>query len=258
MITIASTEALDNFPDNLPSNIQEPFKENMTKTLTKIRDQLKKGGAPKFRIHSKMVQFSFSGERKELSKHDMTLIKINHFFVAAFMLGIYKSKLLEKKIPADSFVRINFDDALYSQELVMIFAYLDAFMDDTLRIIYECCPERLKCERKITWETVIDLKSYKRLIDYIISKFVRKEFRNLPIKDRIEFLEERADLEMDIPENVLKGFAIAEQVRHIIIHNAGRIDSEFLIKTKLKESKIGEYHFSRGINQISGYSRNFP
>ena len=64
MITIASTEALDDFPNNLPNNIQQPFKENMIKTLTNIRDQLKKGGTPKFRLQYRMVQFSVSEEKR--------------------------------------------------------------------------------------------------------------------------------------------------------------------------------------------------
>lgn len=240
MISLASTEALADFPNNLPENIQQPFKENMTKALKMIGDRLREGGPPTLKISWKMVHLPSNGEKQETSNYDLTMIKANNFFIASFILGISKSNLLGNKIPIDSVMKINFDDALYFQELVMIFAYLDAFIDDTLRIIYECCPERLKCEKTITWETAIGLKSYKKLIHHLISKYVRKEFRNLPLVERIAFLKERMGLEMDIPESVLRDFKIAEHVRHIIVHNAGRIDNEFLAKTQLEDFKIGD------------------
>ena len=138
------------------------------------------------------------------------------------------------------FEDISFNRRVYSQQIVMIFAHLDAFIADTLRAICRVRPEVLKSSKKIDWSTVIGAGNWDRLLGELVERYVY-EFGWVSVVKRIDKMQKELGLNIEVSPDILKVVELAEIVRNLVIHNGSRMSREFMEKLVLEVgAEVGE------------------
>ena len=136
---------------------------------------------------------------------------------------------------------IDFERVICCQHLVMVFTYLEAFLGDTVAMICRVKPEVMKSkDRKIDWETVIDLKGYDRLLSILGEEFASNFFNNLTILESVELLQKRFGIKLGISKSELDLLDNARRARHAIVHNGGKADSKYLRETRRTDLSAGQ------------------
>lgn len=202
-VTKFARHYLDNFPNNLPHDTREAFERELSKLAQLTIDSLEESGGEKVDL-----RLEFPAE------DDLAPLVILAFTYMNFGIDVED---------------INFDRITLSQRLIMIFAYLDAFLGDTIRTICTVEPSILKTNKNLTWETIINLGSFDAVFEKMIDEFTFN-FGWKNIYEKIEFLSERIGLDISIPEEELRNLLLAENIRHAFIHNGGKITQIFLDK----------------------------
>ena len=129
-------------------------------------------------------------------------------------------------------------NALHAQELVMILAHLEAFLADTIRAICMADPRVLRRGKKVSWEEVVSCGGWDELMTFLSEEYAFETgWKSIP--ERIEHLRDQHGLEIDVPEGPMAQLAAAEQLRHLILHNGGRVSPEFLRRTGA-DYEVGE------------------
>ena len=60
------------------------------------------------------------------------------------------------------------------------------------------------------------------------------------VRERFTVLASEHGLDLDIQESDLQSIDEAEQVRHVLVHNSGRVSSEYLRRTHRRDLVIGD------------------
>lgn len=140
--------------------------------------------------------------------------------------------------PSLEHIREQFQILTRYQAVAMLFAHMDAFFGDTLRLICRVKPEVLRTGKQLTWETVLDSYSIKSLVKTLAEQFVY-EFGWKALKDRLKFLHEKFGLELLIPARQIELLLLFEQRRHLIIHNGGVATAKYIGDARDIHAKIG-------------------
>src|SRR5205807_7395206 len=106
----------------------------------------------------------------------------------------------------------NFERLLSSQALIMVFAFVEAFLADTLRLICSVRPEILKTEKKIEWSTALEFDKKEDLIAHLRERYVY-DFGWLSLDERVKHLRGKLGLEINTPTSDLKLLLWWENVR---------------------------------------------
>ena len=134
---------------------------------------------------------------------------------------------------------IDFERLLYSQSLVMAFAHIDAFMGDSLRTIYQVCPQALSSNKKVDIADILSCGTWQNLIDSLIERYVF-EIGWKSVAKRVEFLRDKLGIIIDYPESALELLGRAEEIRNITLHNGGRVSDEYLARTQETNVSVGD------------------
>jgi hypothetical protein len=127
----------------------------------------------------------------------------------------------------------SFRRAVLAQQLIMIFAHLDSFIADSVRVICEALPDVLKSrDRKMEWECIIDCGSWEELLEHLIEEYVARSDRG-PILKRIDKMKDAFRLDLRLDHRALGTLEVAERVRHAFVHSGGRADSTFLDRCRV-------------------------
>lgn len=212
MISLAAGESLKDFPSKLPGDIRSIFRKDWSRILEILSEHFEGALGPQFK------------------KPDSPFV----FPLIALLHCEYKRNKENPK-----FDLLNFDTNLFAQELVMLYAHLDAFMAETMRTICLAQPAVLKNEKKFSWNKIIECGNWDSLFDTIVEHYVY-EFGYMSIRERIQFLKEKHGLELLLITKRLDEIVMAENLRHIIIHNGGVVSNAFIEKTGRVDVKIGE------------------
>jgi hypothetical protein len=125
---------------------------------------------------------------------------------------------------------LDFEGPLWSQQLVMVIAHLDAFVGDSVRAVCRARPDVLRRKKQVQWETVIACGNWDAVIGRLAEDFVY-ELSWKGLSERLEEIKKHFGLAFD-PSNVdMEELERAEQARHLIMHNAGRVTPEYLTRT---------------------------
>ena len=224
--TLVTREVLREFPANLPEHLQE----TLTKSLVEIGKTVLK--AAQMAEEGKEASFSIPTSKNEI---DQKLLDSTIFFYLA-IIGSKKGKTKEAK----EVIQQGFERIISSQSLVMVFAHIDAFLADTVRIICFIHPEILRSEKKIDWATAIAFENKDQLLEFLRERFVL-EFGLPNLSKRVEYLSKNLGVDIDRTKIDLELLDNAENTRHIIIHNGGKVSQEFLERTKRTDVKIGDF-----------------
>jgi hypothetical protein len=135
-----------------------------------------------------------------------------------------------------------FGKILWSEELVMIITLLDAFMVDSMRTIIRAQPAILNSEKSIKISEVLATKSWDGLLSYLTNEEVDR-FGGLSVEKQVKALEGKPlNLSLQINKADLDIVNEAESVRHIIIHNGGKVNQQFIERTGKTDIGEGEQY----------------
>jgi hypothetical protein len=217
ILCAVATYTLDDFPNNLPENLRR----SLVTAITEISEQL---NHDKTKPEPQIVDVEVALN----SKLEKQLVQSVLEFI------MMKSNKKVKKITDPNFGRV-----ICSQSLIIVFAHLEAFMTDTIKFICDACPEVLKSKnKKISFEDALKFES--NIKQLLIDRYTY-EFGWKSIDEKLAFFKSEFGLKLEIVDSNIDVLKEAENVRHIIVHNGGRISQQFIDKSKNKRFKIGGF-----------------
>lgn len=209
--------SLQDIPTSLPEKERENFYKSVKRTLKKTE----KEGLP-------WVQVS---EDKWVAKP--TLEEVERDGSAGDIFFLVDS--LKRSESGNHHVQ----NIACEQCIIILFAQLDALLQD---IVTEVCKKEnriLSCKKQITWYDVVDSSGYSELIDKLIGSFVFEfGYKNLP--EKLGILDDKLGLKIALPKELLDNIFLAEQARHLFTHTGGRVSREFIERTKAKTYDVGD------------------
>jgi hypothetical protein len=221
VISIAGAQLLSDFPKGLPAHIRSPLVSGLKRIVE---------------------AFEAAASDEAVDRLDPAdLPGLSSLAWPSLQMFLSRSRLSgEKANPADvQQWTSDFERLLLSQEIVMLFAHLEALLADTVRAIGRTRPETLKSrKRQIDSETVLSCNTFDDVVDLITEKVVRDMEGS--ISDQLDKLRE-IGLTMDYPEDALRLLDDLLYLRHTIVHNGGRADQAYLTRAKRYELVIGEF-----------------
>jgi len=210
--------------ENMPKNIFGMFFEQGTKDLVDFLSSLTLIFSDQKRLDTLPEDEKAEFEKELELRYNIQSEPTSFEIFSENLFDLLSIELLENIDDAVLFRQINFEQIFSSQKLVMLFAHLDAYLSDSLDII---------CKKEIK---VSNLKSMQeQMVENFVTLFDRGS-----IKTRLHSLKRNLKIKLDIETEILEKVYFAEQVRHIYIHNAGKIDRRFIKYTKRKNLKEGE------------------
>jgi len=239
LLTNISDKIFIDFPYNLPREI----KDNLTQYLDELpnKDRFQKRYSDSIsKLRTRFKEKRFIELVKNLSTPQMN--KKDSSLIAALLLifAISNNDLLKADNIID-FLSEDFKDVIYSRQLIMIIAHLEAFIVDSMKIICYVCPEKMKrLNKSIELEKLLNAKrEWKSILEVIIENYIQKLDCKISIKKSIEILENEFDIKIG-NTNLVKIIDQSEQIRHIYIHNGGKADLKFIENTGFRDITIGE------------------
>jgi hypothetical protein len=135
------------------------------------------------------------------------------------------------------------------------------YISKVLRIMIIKHPKRFE-NSKVDMIDVIEANDISELIQTFADKKVRElGFKGL--KEISNYMEKSFGLTSQVDDLVFRDAVRLVQVRHIIVHNAGRIDKPYLLHSE-EDLKVGEFHpfmegtfLRRGVEAIFKISENY-
>ncbi|RLC91717.1 MAG: hypothetical protein DRI39_09800 [Chloroflexi bacterium] len=220
-----SREVLKDFPKQLPKSVREPY----LRALGQVRDMLGdslvgKEDAVGTESANEETRPKPKGQKLDEVNRDL-LAHVLPMFVALVRLGY----------PASS---VRFDMLLHSQQLVMLLAYFDAFMADTLRVVCKARPEVLNSGERVEVREILECGGWEELLDRLSERYI-SHFQREPAGKRLDMLNEH--LALDIKCSDMQLLEQAEKIRDIVLHGSGRADEEYLRRAGLKDVKVGDF-----------------
>lgn len=210
---LAST-LLEEFPNNLPTKVAQPYNDTLTSLMERIVELEEKGGDTKFGLH----------------------IEYNESNLSPFIFLVLTHLQSNPESPID------FKQAITSQNLIMIYARLDAFMADSMRIICATEPRVMICQKNLSWESIIKSKNWEDLIGGLIDEFV-SDFVQPTVASRIEYLNKRIGLDLQFSDDEVQLLEEAENLRHAFVHNGGKVDKQLMKRIGRDDLVLGSEIF---------------
>src|SRR5262245_4654948 len=134
----------------------------------------------------------------------------------------------------------NFSEIAYSQQLVMGFARINAFISDSIRAICTARPAVLKTGKKaITWERLVDLSDWDSVFSHMVEEYVYKLGWD-SVVDVVDDLNDRLGLQVALLQDTRDRIYEAELLRNVVIHCGGQASAEYLARTKRKDAVLGQ------------------
>jgi hypothetical protein len=135
---------------------------------------------------------------------------------------------------------ISFERLLFSQVLISTIAHLESFLAGSVMAACHAEP-RLLCRNKtLTWKSIIEAGSWEDVIDLLVEEYTY-EFGLKPLSGRLKCLGDDLGLSLSpLGTKDLPRLEEACEVRHIIVHNGGRVSRQFLIRTGRTDLDLGE------------------
>jgi hypothetical protein len=215
VLTIVAAQVLENFPKKIPKHVSKPMMSEL---------------ADFFRVADAAI---VDGKKKKAEP-----VEINAPLGSDLSYHVFAMRVAQQML-GTPFPELDFERLLWSQELVMLFAHLDAFMADSLRIVCRVRPEVLKTDRKIEWAKVVSSGGWEELLSRLAEQHVF-EFGWRTLSERIEYLNDRLGLALEGRGYDVKMLEEAENIRHIVVHNGGRASQEFIDRKGRNDLAVGD------------------
>ncbi len=199
--TLLADYVLKDFPKRLPHEIGRQFGIFMARM-------------------GSLVESRVAEKSKEIREVPFDSFEIAVLLFRMDTLGLQES-MSKSRTPV-----VEVGNSLRSQELVMLFAYLDSFLSDTLKAICMARPEILKKDKTLRWDEITSAGGWDPLITMMIEKY-GYDFGRESLPRRLGLLDQL----LKFPKRVRESFAQlrqTEKLRHLIVHNGGKVDYEYI------------------------------
>jgi hypothetical protein len=220
LISLAAGETLQDFPKNLPEKTQDILYHLITKFSNILGGIVDKNSEPR---ETDLANAAADNKANSDTPFFQPVLQI-------ILANFYSDREV---------MRINVDNLLYAQELIMLFAHLDAFMSDSIRTMCRKEPRLLYRDKKMSWKAILESGDWENVVEKMIEEY-SYDFGWKSIKERVRFLQSEHGLFIETPPNELDDLDNAEKIRHIVIHNGSRVSQEYLERTKRTDVRIGE------------------
>jgi hypothetical protein len=213
LMSLAAGDALKDFPKRLPVETRKAI----VATIQDLKDKLELLGGAK--TSTRRAQYPLDTSSP----------------LAIPSLLLFVTQIAAGKTPKE----IDFDRLLYAQELVMLIAHLDAFLGDSLRTICRKEPKVLHSNKQMRWDIILKQGNWQNLTESMIEEHTY-QFGWKSISERLAYLSSEYGLRITTPSAELLVIDQAEKIRHIVIHNGGKVSQEYIVRSGRSDVQIGE------------------
>lgn len=222
-ISLVAGESLRDFPSRLPKKSREAIAD----FFSFLSSEIEQAAAGKKR------DASAAKAQKKMPANRTRLV------TAAFRVLLARFLLPKKPAAGAGSGRlgINFANQLRAQEVVMQLAHLDAFMADSVRAVCRAEPRLLIRSKTMTWEDIVGCESWEGVTTHMIETSAYTYGWN-SIRKKTELLSSEFGVVVKASDKDIQALEDAEQLRHIVVHNGGRISKEFNKRTR-SNARIG-------------------
>ncbi|HWS17148.1 MAG TPA: hypothetical protein VN223_04000 [Candidatus Elarobacter sp.] len=235
LVSAVAEHSLRNFPKGLPPaasratvDLFEKVSSSLLAAVSHLDSKNTDPQSKKFKIVTKAQEKSKRQSDREAAEIAMHAL---HLMLAMDFKKTKYSRLSQ--------FRKQFQILARHQAVAMVYAHVDAFFGDTLRIICQVKPEVLRSGKQLTWETALKFQSIEDLRDMLSEQFIN-EFGWKALPDRLEFFQTKFGVDLELPVTQLQMLSLFEQRRHLIIHNGGVVSARYIANTGDKHVKIGQ------------------
>lgn len=211
LLALLAKETLEDFPSKLPEDIRVTLLTDMHE-FTDLLGKLVRGEITDFRM-------------QEVRPISPIILKV---FTLLYIMGLEVD-----------FGYFDFTLLIRSNELVMAFAFIDAFLADSLRAICQTCPRVLCSNKEVDTATIISCGGWKELIEHLTEQYVF-EFGWSSVVKRLEALKDKHGVVIQCSESDLELLKEAEEIRNVIVHNGGRASRKYIANTQQTSLQVGE------------------
>ena len=226
VVAKAADSILQDFPDHLPKDWQEKIKVGESTLATVLQEFIKHG--PNEATLPSTEGFQLSSDVIDSLQYDAPEIvrPILNSYANACALEYPRQNL-------------RFNEQVYVQQLVMTFAYLDAFIGDSVRAICSMCPDVMKSSKKADWEAIISAGSWERLLQNLVDQYVY-QFGFDSVVKRLDKMNHLFGLRINLAERIALVLEGGELVRNLFVHNGGQISQKFIDSTQRLHLQMGD------------------
>lgn len=219
-ISVAAGDVLKEFPHRLPNDTRQ----NIVKAYKSFFDGIGKAvwTAKKRKVRPSKRKTRYRIHLVNPVARSATLLMLDRF-------------LAGEDVVEDT----DFNQLLCAQELVMLIAHLDGFLSDSLRAICKREPNVLHSNKQMRWDRILNQGSWQNLIESMIEEHLYS-FGWKSISDRVTYLKSEYGVSIPTSASLLLLIDEAEKIRHIVIHNGGKVSQEYKDRTGRTDVKIGE------------------
>nr|WP_320000066.1 hypothetical protein [uncultured Draconibacterium sp.] len=216
LLSMYSHEIFENFPWSLPNNSLYDFKNDVL-ILNKVKSKLTTN------------EFNLLSE-----KNYVELGMSKKFYRFVHNLSVVHTG----EIDIES---IDFQQVLYSQELISLYSYLEGYFQDLQRILYEQDKTLLSNkDKQVLLNTILEVDDYEQLVKIIIDEKLAKSGYE-KISSIIEkWKKEPFKIILKLKKAELQKLDKFTLIRNIIIHNNSRVDDSLINYLNSKEYKVGQ------------------
>jgi hypothetical protein len=226
IVALGAALALDDFPERLPGNLPKELKAVLVEFGQALLEAAEAAAAGREGVAVNVRLDALSTEHRPLGKN--VIQTITTYWLSQTASG------LERPPKPD------FRSIILAQELTMHLAHLDGFLADSLRAMCVARPELLCRDKKISWEDVVKAGSYDTLLSHLVEDYVY-EFGWRSVRNKVSFFQTVHGLIIPTQPETLGALEQAEAVRHLVVHNAGRVSREYLKRSGRRDVQLGEF-----------------
>lgn len=221
LVSMVGAEVFLDFPARLPKDLGEHLAKGVREVLSEIEASRSDPSADVTIDRATLERFGDEGG---------FLGRFFDMMTTNVMLGYADLEVVDFRL----------QDVVCAQALVMYFAHLDAFMSDTVRTVCRVRPQVLSTGKKMDWQTIIALGGWDELVNHMTERYVFESGWG-SVRQRVEFLRERLGLVIDLSESHLESLEETENIRHIVVHNGGRVSQEYIARTGRTDLELGTF-----------------
>lgn len=216
LLAMYNHEIFENFPWSLPNNSLYEFKNDVL-ILNNIKSKLT---STEFNLLSE-ENYVELGMSKKFYRflHNMSIVQTGEIVIES----------------------TDFQQVLYSQELISLYSYLEGYFQDLQRILYEQDKTLLSNKDKyVLLNTILEVDDYEQLIKIVINEKLAKSGYE-KISSIIEkWKKEPFKIILKLKKAELQKLDKFTLIRNIIIHNNSRVDDGLMNYLDSKEYKVGQ------------------
>lgn len=218
MIGLSASEAFVDFPDRLPGSVRDDARVAIARASAGLEKQLADAIVDPEDASSALEA---DIDTSPTSKEDPQWEGFGRLALTRFALIHF----LGEEHP-----RLDFEYSFRAQCLVMLIASLEGFLADSVRAACHAEPRLLKSRqnKKVEWGAVVDAEDKRALLEHLVERFLDDDFKPGPLSSRLTQLRNDFGLGLNVGAEELDVIRRAEQIRHALVHNSGRVDRTFL------------------------------